>query len=916
MSSRRFRWSLSAPVWALAALLSGCGGGGGGDAGAPSPPVQSGPPAVPSPSPSDPTTPPPATPAPPTTPAPPADPVPPPAPPPRPASPVVQFPSPASSALITEGDAAAFAADAWWAVSEPVALADELFLSIRRFAPGVIDETLNGTVSGTVRVRGVREPNVGTAASGWLSFEFNGYSDGGARLDGQALQIGTDTHNGVAHDVLFELTALQVTMNGRTFVGTGTIDDMIDISLATNGRETTSNLELRDVTGSEHWWLEAVQTRRRRTFAFSGAAEYSGRLHFGARGYVALSSDAPYDFISNEQRPDRGGALRLSGKVATAGLVAVNEDYVAVVFDADGDLVDETFARRPWAQLLPAQRADTASRAVANAGANINVGVGETVRLEGLLSHDGDGSFIRAEWAMAAMPVGSQAVLDVSKPLTPSFVPDVPGSYLFTVRAIDPDGDDHDAVEVRVAPSAWAGDYRVRVRMDRPRSMGVGQALLLDAGMSRREDLSDSGPLDVLYDWSSTGPWGSTAALSHPTSATTAFVPDRAGFFAFRVRNGVNSPSYAGEAYKVVGVGTGFEFFEQANIETGGGNFADPVAADFDGDGDVDIASIGYSPTSSNWVMRVFLATGPGRFTEAAGFSIADNSFYQLLYGDVDGDGFGDLVTISADTLHIAYLGANVPSAPLRHVALGRGPACGFGNSLYGALSDVNGDGASEVLLADRCLLEMQTWTHTSGGNLGVLRRQSIPALAGVPIVFGDLSGDGRTDFVTQLVPGFPTNPETLLVFVQGTNGTFASSQSFQTTGTFSVGDVSGDGRDDLLAVDAPTLRVFRQNSSGLLLPPVDYTIDAWLSSEPRFADLNGDGRGDFVAATGVTQTLLLGLAQPNGSLSFLYLPEKLPFGADGSVVPADIDGDGRIDLLRRRVYFTETGFALRLQKP
>jgi hypothetical protein len=873
----------------LVALLAGCGGGGGdGSAASQQPPP--------------PPTPPPVVPA--------------PAPPTRPATPVVQFPSPAASATIAQSDAAAYAAEAWWAVSEPAALADELFLSIRRFEAGVIDETLAGTASGTVRVRGVRDPDSNNAAGGWLWFEFSQYSDGGALLDGRVVQSGADTHNGLAREVLFELTGLSVTANGRTFVATGTIADMVDISAATNGRRTTANLDVSNTTTGERMWLEGVDAVRRRTFLFSSEVEYAGRVHFGTRGYVALSSDAPYDFISNEQRPDRGGPLRLRGAVATAGLVPLNENYVAVVFDANGDLVDETFSRRSWTRLLPAQAADTAAPAVANAGANLNVGVGETVHLDGLLSHDGDGSFIHAEWTLAAAPVGSEATLDVSKPLAPTFVPDLPGSYLLTMRAIDPHGDDYDAVEVRVAPTAWAGDYRVRMRMDRPHSAGVGQALTLDAGTSRREDLSDSAPLAVLYAWEATTPWGSTAMVSHPTSATASFVPDKAGFYAFRVQNGVPSTSHLGEAYKVVGVGTGIDFYEQANVETGGGNFAEPIAADLDGDGDVDIASIGYSPTSFDWVMRVFLATEPGHFEEAAGFPIVDNSFYQLLYGDLDGDGFRDLVTISVDTIHIAYLSADLSAAQLRQVPLARDPTCGFGNSLYATLTDVDGDGAEEVLLADRCSLEMQTWTHTSGGDLGLLRSQSIPELAGAPIVFGDVSGDGRADFVTQLVPGFPTNPETVLVFVQAMNGTFALSQSFETTGTFSVGDVSGDGLDDLLTTDAPTFKVFRQGPSGLLLQPVEYTIDAWLASEPRFADLNGDGRKDLVAATGPTQTLLLGLVQPNGLLSFFYLPEKLPFGADGNVVPADIDGDGHIDLLRRRVYFTETGFAFRLQKP
>jgi hypothetical protein len=311
--------------------------------------------------------------------------------------------------------------------------------------------------------------------------------------------------------------------------------------------------------------------------------------------------------------------------------------------------------------------------------------------------------------------------------------------------------------------------------------------------------------------------------------------------------------------------------------------------------------------------VRLFRARAPGRFEEVAGFPV-DNSFSQLLHGDLDGDGYGDLVTLASNHIYVVYLRPNIEASQQTVIALNRDPTCG---SLAGTLSDVNGDGKQELLVADQCLLEMQTWTHLTGGNLTVLRLQSIAALAG-SIAFGDLSGDGRVDFVVPRVPGFPTNPDELLVYKQAANGTFAFSQALPSISGFSaVGDVSSDGRGDLVAVRSPEVTVYRQNSSGNLVVGESFDALSSLEAIPRFGDLDGDGRTDLLlGASPNAASLVLGMQQPDASFRFFTLPGRPFNGEYGSVFAADFDGDGRADLLRGRGNASEVGFAIRLQIP
>lgn len=70
------------------------------------------------------------------------------------------------------------------------------------------------------------------------------------------------------------------------------------------------------------------------------------------------------------------------------------------------------------------------SRPVAEAGADLDAFVGDTVVLDGSASSDADFDVLRHRWSLAAVPAGSNAALRDAETVSPSFVPDMAGTYV------------------------------------------------------------------------------------------------------------------------------------------------------------------------------------------------------------------------------------------------------------------------------------------------------------------------------------------------------------------------------------------------------------------------------------------------------------------------------------------------------
>ena len=159
---------------------------------------------------------------------------------------------------------------------------------------------------------------------------------------------------------------------------------------------------------------------------------------------------------------------------------------------------------------------------VVNAGSDTNAHVGETVTLAAT-ANDLDAQTLTYAWRFTQTPTASAATLTGANGSSPTFVPDLVGTYVAEVSVSDGFESATDSVTVTVAnraPVLTAGNT----------SGTVGQSIALEASAT------DADGQALQFNWTVVNPpAGGTATIDNPASATTAFTPNAVGTWQLRV---------------------------------------------------------------------------------------------------------------------------------------------------------------------------------------------------------------------------------------------------------------------------------------------------------------------------------------------------------------------------------------------
>ncbi len=277
------------------------------------------------------------------------------------------------------------------------------------------------------------------------------------------------------------------------------------------------------------------------------------------------------------------------------------------------------------------------------------------------------------------------------------------------------------------------------------------------------------------------------------------------------------------------------------------------IVGDFNGDGkpDVVVANQGGNTVS------VLLGNGDGTFQPAVSYEAGPYPTWVAM-GDFNLDGKLDLVVaiqgnnFNCYASYVSVLLGNGDGTFQAPVEYGTGGACP--GSV--AVSDVNGDGKPDLVVANFC----ETYGNCPYGTAGVLLGNgdgTFQAAVSYALLYaevsdddyvavGDLNGDGKPDIVVGLVGGVD-------VLMGNGDGTFQTSVFYSSGAPVAsdvvIADVNGDGKPDLLMANfyGGSVDVLLGNGDGTFQPPLSFNSGYVYSYALAVADVNGDGQLDVV---------------------------------------------------------------------
>ncbi len=334
------------------------------------------------------------------------------------------------------------------------------------------------------------------------------------------------------------------------------------------------------------------------------------------------------------------------------------------------------------------------------------------------------------------------------------------------------------------------------------------------------------------------------------------------------------------------------------------------------------LGASGYAPDKQFALDLGVVGVGPTpAFAAPQGFATGEGS-NSISSADLNGDGRPDLLVANGGEDSVSVLmntaapGAATPSfSPEQTFAAGRGPGSA-------TAADVNGDGRLDLIVTNSqfdehavSVLLNTTDPGSSTASFGV-RQVVVTGDSPRQVRAADLNGDGRPDLA------FSNTGQEYVSVLLNTTAPGATSLSFVPQQSFATGqnsnslqatDVNGDGRRDLVVADganqgAQAVSVLLNAtvpgaSTPSFAPHRDFPVQGAAPRSVATADINGDGKSDLIVSSqGIPWvSVLLNTTAPGASVPTFapqYVVPNLPSGFKESVAAADLNGDGKPDLI------------------
>jgi hypothetical protein len=354
-----------------------------------------------------------------------------------------------------------------------------------------------------------------------------------------------------------------------------------------------------------------------------------------------------------------------------------------------------------------------------------------------------------------------------------------------------------------------------------------------------------------------------------------------------------DAPGASGEVAVLLGNSDG-TFQPAATYSTGAYVATSVAVGDLNGDGVPDLVvanSCQYGGEQCGYFtagqVSVLLGNGDGTFQPAVTYSSGGDDANSVAVGDLNGDGYPDLVVVNFDSSSIGVLLGNGDGTFQAPVTYPQGSTY----PVSVAIGDLNGDGKLDVVASTYFQIGGQ-----DGGVIVLLGNGDGTLQAAVSyssggyypggVALGDLNGDGHLDVAVANSYG-STGHGAVGVLLGNGDGTFQAPFSYswggQQANAVTIGDVNGDGHTDLVVAvacvkdhygycyGAGVVSILLGNGDGTFqTPAVDYPSGGFVAGSVAVADLNGDGRPDIVVSNGCTHYDQVSPCRTDGTVGVL----------------------------------------------